>query len=430
MTIRISPSQIQGAIEAPPSKSSMQRACAAALLTPGTTVIDHFGRSSDEKAAIDIIGRLGATIHMKGNEMVVESSDYIFTSPFPDKNLMVDICESGLSMRMFTPIAGLYNHDITFTGRGSILNRPMDFFDEVLPTLGVEVYSNQGKLPITIHGPMQPKNITVSGALSSQFLTGMLFAFAKLAKQALVIKVNNLQSTPYIDLTLSVLAHFGFNVQHRNYEYFEILPRHPLPPHSIRYRVEGDWSNGAFLLVAGAVAGSIRVTGLDVHSSQGDKQILDALYACAAEVNLDGNNISVNGNELKSFDFDATHCPDLFPPLVALASYCKGTTVIKGVTRLLHKESNRAKSLKEEFEKLGVNVEYSGDIMKVHGGQMLKGAKVSSHNDHRIAMACAVAALKADGNTEIDHAEAVNKSYPGFYEDIGKMGARTALISN
>lgn len=423
MSITISPSPIEGAIVAPPSKSSMQRACAAALLTPGTTVIDHFGRSSDEKAAIDIIGRLGATVHMKGSEMVVESSDHIFTSPFPDKNLMVDICESGLSMRMFAPIAGLYNHDITFTGKGSILNRPMDFFEEVLPALGVDVYSNHGKLPITVHGPMHPKNISVSGALSSQFLTGMLFAFAKLAKKPLEIRVNNLKSTPYIDLTLSVLTHFGFKVQHRNYEYFEIHPRAPIPAHSIRYRVEGDWSNGAFLLVAGAIAGSIRVSGLDVHSSQGDKQILDALYACGAKINLEENAIIVQGNELRSFDFDATHCPDLFPPLVVLASYCKGTSVIKGVTRLLHKESNRAKTLKEEFEKMGGLVEYYGDIMKVYGGRRLMGAKVSSHNDHRIAMACAVAALKAKGNTEIDHAKAINKSYPGFYEDLGKMGA-------
>lgn len=414
----ITPSPVSGKIKVPPSKSSMQRACAAALLTPGTTIIDNFGSSNDEKAAMNIITKLGATIDMKANQMVVTSNDYIFRSPFPEKNVIVNCGESGLSMRMFAPIAGLFNYDITFTGEGSILKRPMNFFDEILPLLNVEVHSNSGKLPVTLHGPLLPKNITVDGSLSSQFLTGLLFAFAKACKTPVAIIVKDLSSKPYIDLTISVLKSFGFRIEHRNYEVFTIFPREPLPPHSIKYTVEGDWSNAAFLLVAGAVAGEVCLMGGDLNSSQGDKNIMQALHNSGADVKISGKEITVKKTALKGFEFDATDCPDLFPPLVALAAYCKGKTMIKGVNRLLFKESNRAISLRDEFQKMNVDVKLDGDWMTIKGGNEVKGAAVSSHNDHRIAMATAIAALGARGNTIIEDADAVNKSYPGFYEDL------------
>lgn len=405
----------------------MQRACAAALLTPGTTIIDNFGSSNDEKAAINIITKLGATIDIKGNQLVVTSNDYIFRSPFPEKNVIVNCGESGLSMRMFAPIAGLFNYDITFTGEGSILKRPMNFFDEILPLLHVEVHSNSGKLPVTLRGPIQPKNITVDGSLSSQFLTGLLFAFAKACKVPIAITVKNLSSKPYIDLTISVLKSFGFPIEHRNYEVFTIFPREPLSPHSIKYTVEGDWSNAAFLLVAGAVGGEITLIGGDLNSAQGDKNIMQALYNSGANVKVSGKEITVKKTGLKGFEFDATDCPDLFPPLVALAAYCKGKTMIKGVNRLLFKESNRALSLRDEFQKMNVVVELDGDWMTVNGGGEVKGATVSSQNDHRIAMATAIAALGAKGSTLIEHADAVNKSYPGFYEDLKSIKVNADL---
>jgi 3-phosphoshikimate 1-carboxyvinyltransferase len=418
MNITITPSSVSGKIKVPPSKSSMQRACAAALITPGTTVIDNFGNSNDEKAAMNIITKLGATINMVSNKMAVTSNDYIFRSPFPEKNVIVNVGESGLSMRMFAPIAGLFNYDIIFTGEGSILKRPMNFFDEILPLLDVEVNSNDGKLPVTLRGPLHPKNITVDGSLSSQFLTGLLFAFAKSCKAPVSITVKDLSSRPYIDLTISVLKSFGFRIENQNYEIFSIFPREPLQSHSIKYTVEGDWSNAAFLLVAGAIAGEITLKGADLNSCQGDKNIMEALYDCGAEVNIHNKEITVKKKELKAFEFDATHCPDLFPPLVALASFCKGKTTIKGVNRLLFKESNRAISLRDEFKKMNVDVELNGDLMTIKGGSEIKGAKVSSHNDHRIAMATAVAALSAKGNTIIENAEAVKKSYPDFYKDL------------
>lgn len=418
MTITITPSPVSGKIKVPPSKSSMQRACAAALITPGTTVIDNFGKSNDEKAAMDIISKLGATINMVSNKMAVTSNDYIFRSQFPEKNVILNVGESGLSMRMFAPIAALFNYDIIFTGEGSILKRPMNFFDEILPQLDVEVNSNHGKLPVTLRGPLHPKNIIVDGSLSSQFLTGLLFAYAKACKATVSITVKDLSSRPYIDLTISVLKSFGFKIDNRNYEVFTIHPREPLQAHSIKYTVESDWSNAAFLLVAGAIAGEITLKGADLNSCQGDKNIMEALYDSGAEVNIHNKEITVKKNQLKAFEFDATHCPDLFPPLVALAAYCKGKTIIKGVNRLLFKESNRAISLRDEFKKMNVDVELNGDLMMIRGGNEIKGAKVSSHNDHRIAMATAVAALAAKGNTIIHDAEAVKKSYPDFYKDL------------
>lgn len=426
MDITITPSSVLGKLKVPPSKSSMQRACAAALITPGTTIIDNFGNSNDEKAALDIISKLGATINKVSNKLAVTSNDYIFRSQFPEKNVILDVGESGLSMRMFAPIAGLFNYDITFRGEGSILKRPMNFFDEILPALDVEVNSNHGKLPVTLRGPLHPKNITVDGSLSSQFLTGLLFAFAKVCTQPVSITVKNLSSRPYIDLTIAVLKTFGFKIDNQNYEIFNIFPREPLPSHSIKYTVEGDWSNAAFLLVAGALTGQIALTGADLNSCQGDKNIMEALYDCGAEVTVEKKEIIVKKSELVAFDFDATHCPDLFPPLVALAAYCKGTTTIKGVNRLLHKESNRAIALRDEFKKMNVEIELNGDLMAIKGSQQVKGATLSSHNDHRIAMATAVAALGAKGNTVIHEAEAIKKSYPDFYKDLKSIKTNSA----
>jgi 3-phosphoshikimate 1-carboxyvinyltransferase len=188
--------------------------------------------------------------------------------------------------------------------------------------------------------------------------------------------------------------------------------------------VEGDWSGGAFLLVAAAIAGHTIIKGLDVFSTQADKAILEALMSCGAGISIEPEQITVRPLPMKAFHFNATDCPDLFPPLVALAAYCEGTTVIEGVGRLTHKESNRALTLQEEFGKMGLTIELQDDLMLIKGGNGLRGASVHSHHDHRIAMACAVAALKAEGNTTIAKADAINKSYPDFYEHIRSLGAK------
>lgn len=438
MKVTIQPSQLTGKIQAPASKSSMQRACAAALLTKGTSIIENPGHSNDDKAALGIIKALGAVVTINDTSIIIEGHGFAASSEaspvgggLEGASASINCGESGLSIRMFTPLAALNNNKITINGEGSLLTRPMDFFDEILPQLGVSVKSNEGKLPLVIQGPLQPADIEVDGSLSSQFLTGLLMAYAAAGASNVSIKVNNLKSKPYIDLTLDVMKQFGMKIpENKNYETFIFHndANNESPQVSpVNYTVEGDWSGGAFLLVAGAIAGPLTVKGLDISSTQADRAIIDALMAANAGIAMDGKSIQLHPVEMNGFYFDATDCPDLFPPLVALAAYCKGKTTIKGVSRLTHKESNRALTLQDEFDKMGVTIDLEDDLMVIHGGGIVKGADVHSNHDHRIAMACAVAALKADSEMVIEEAQAIKKSYPDFYNDLKALGADVSL---
>jgi 3-phosphoshikimate 1-carboxyvinyltransferase len=424
MKVTIHPSQLKGIIQAPASKSSMQRACAAALLSKGTSTIYNPGHSNDDNAALDIIQRLGAIVDVDSSELRVQSQGI---HPISKE---IHCGESGLSIRMFTPIVALCDQEITISGSGSLEARPMDFFDEILPQLGVKIKSNDGKLPMTVKGPLIPANIEVDGSLSSQFLTGLLMAYSAAGASSVSIKVKDLKSKPYIDLTLDVMKQFGMNVpENKNYKEFVF---HPEPTDDSRltthqYTVEGDWSGAAFLLVAGTIAGSITVRGLNLSSTQADKAIMDALMSANAAIATEAKGIQSHPGGLRGFEFDATDCPDLFPPLVALAAYCKGETKLTGVRRLKNKESNRAITLQDEFDLMGVKIEIQDDLMIIQGGGIVKGADVHSHHDHRIAMACAVAALGANSETVIEKSQAVKKSYPDFYFDLKTLGANVSL---
>ncbi|HEX2683920.1 MAG TPA: 3-phosphoshikimate 1-carboxyvinyltransferase, partial [Ferruginibacter sp.] len=339
MIATIQPSIISGVIIAPASKSSMQRACALALLAEGETTLLNPGKSNDDLAALEIIQKAGATVERRDEKLVIKNVKLKIPGG------IVDCGESGLGIRLFASILALSTEPITINGSGSLLKRPMDFFDETFPKLGVSINSNNGHLPLQIKGPLQPADITIDGSLSSQFLTGLLIAFGKAAVEPVTITVNNLRSRPYIDLTVQVMKHFGYDVSHDQYGIFLVNPVSKPANDQITYIVEGDWSGAAFLLVAGALAGKVTVKGLDVFSTQADKAILKALMDCGTNISIESEQITINaafGNEGKAFHFNATDCPDLFPPLVALAAYCKGTSVIEGVSRLTHKESNRA----------------------------------------------------------------------------------------
>lgn len=419
-TITVHPSNIFGNIVAPASKSSMQRACAAALVKKGVSIIQNPGVSNDDIASLNVIKTLGAKVEQpEDGSLRIDSTNIEL-----DNEITINFGESGLGIRMFTPIAALNDCTVNIEGCGSLTSRPMDFFDEILPQLNVGITSNNGKLPLQIKGPLQPKNIEIDGSLSSQFLTGLLLAFSASNTGGITISVNNLKSKPYIDLTLKVMRDFGLNVpENKNYEQF-IFHKSEITSQKqqIEYTVEGDWSGGAFLLVAGAIAGGITVSGLDVNSTQADKKILEALQDCGCQLSIREKQIEVAPAKLKAFRFDANDCPDLFPPLVALASYCEGTTVIEGVERLTHKESNRALTLQEEFAKLGIEIILQDNTMLVKGGTGVKGAITHSRHDHRIAMACAVAALRASGEVTIEAAAAVKKSYPNFYNHLKQLG--------
>jgi 3-phosphoshikimate 1-carboxyvinyltransferase len=422
MQIDIVPATVKGTVKAPASKSVMQRACAAALLHEGETLIRNYGKSEDDKAALAIIQLLGAELtYTDGRSLKVKSNGILTAKP----GTLLDCSESGLSLRMFTPLAALTDGAIAITGKGSLQQRPVHFLETVLNQLGIKTGLTDGRLPLQLQGPLQPADITIDGSLTSQLLTGLLMAYAVAATKEVAITVTDLKSKPYIDLTLKVMEDFKMPLPvNEAYRVFRFNPAAGKKyTGNITFTVEGDWSNAAFLMVAGAIAGSITVTGLDVFTSQADKKVLEALQDCGCRLSIQAEEISVVHQPLKAFHFDATDCPDLFPPLVALAAYCQGTSVLEGVHRLEHKESNRALTLIEEFAKMGVAIEVQDDKMLIRGGGNIKAAVVHSHNDHRIAMACAIAALRAEGTVTVVAAGAVDKSYPDFWDHLSLLTA-------
>lgn len=399
----ISNGKPSGSITPPASKSLMQRACAAALLHTGKTIINNPGISNDDKAALNIIQQLGA--HVRHSKGCIEITSHGI-NPISDT---INCHESGLSARLFIPIAALYHQQLTITGEGSLLTRPMDVFADVFPQLSVNISSNNNLLPVTLKGPLHTKDISIDGTLSSQFLSGLLFAFAFSAKEPVTITVSNLNSKPYIDLTIDVLSKFGKSVTNNNYESFTI---HPLPAlhDDVEITIEADWSAASNFVVANAISCGIDIQHLSNASLQADRAILQVV-----------------NKERIAFDFDATHCPDLVPILAVYAGTCNGTSIIRGISRLIHKESNRIASTTHLLGKLGVGFAVDNEILTITGIQHFQSCTVDSHNDHRIAMAAAIAALYAEGDITITHAEAVAKSYPDFFKDLTALGIKCNL---
>ena len=406
--------RISGEINAPASKSMMQRAVLAGACARGETIIDNSSYCNDALASISVAKCLGAKIDLMSDKLCMSGS----LSPAKQA---IHCGESGLCMRITCALASLFESEIVIDGEGSLCKRPVDMIISPLEQLGVRCQSRDGFLPVRVQGPMQGSEIRVDAGTSSQFLSGLLMALPLCEKDS-VIHVTALKSKPYISMTLELLSAFGVKVDaSTDYSEFRI-------PGSQHYRpatltIEGDWSGASFLLVAGAIAGSVDVRHLSPDSTQADVAILDALKSAGARIEWKENLLSISRNELKSFSFNASDCPDLFPPLVALASYCDGTSRIEGTERLLHKESNRAETLFREFSRLGAGISLCGNCMEIKGG-LLHSARVDSHNDHRIAMACAVAGLGIEGGVEIDGEDCVAKSYPEFFDVLTQISGK------
>ncbi len=408
----IKPAKINGIVNAPASKSVMGRAVASALLTEGKTELINPSFCDDGLTALNIVETLGAQIIKKKKKIIIESKGIFKTIP---KNKILTCNESGLCIRMFAPIVALSGKKFILNASGSLLKRPMKMLG-ALTQLGAkcEIPTN-GYPPIKVIGPMCGGKIQIDGSESSQFLTGLLMVLP-LCSENSTIKVLNLKSKPYIQMTISLLAHFGIEIENKNFKKFKIKGNQKYRS-GMNYFVEGDWSGASFILVAGAIAGKIRVNGLNINSYQADKEILSALKKVGAKIKIGKNYINVEKNELNAFEFDASECPDLFPPLVVLAINCKGTTIIKGTERLKYKESDRANVLMQEFRKIGAKIKIIKNNMEITGTK-LKGGKVNSHNDHRIAMACAIAALNSKNGISLSNPECVSKSYPEFFNDL------------
>lgn len=411
LSISVSPKPIIGEIIAPASKSYLQRALAIASFCNEPSTILNFYPSNDALVALDIVKKLGAKAYFS------ESDLFISKGNLNKDDVILNCGESGLCARMFSPIAATYNRKTKIVGEGSLQTRPVGMIIEALTKLGSTSTSSNGLLPINILTQIKAGNIEIDGSETSQLLTGLLIALPTINGDS-TIQVHQLKSIPYVQMTLDLLNLFGIKIKHSNYRKFEI--RGNQTPTSTSYFVEGDWSGAAFHLVGAAISGKILVKGLNINSAQADRAIIDALSKSGAHVELLDDAILVSKNKLFAFEFDATHCPDLFPPLAALAACCEGTSIIKGVSRLKNKESDRAIALKEEFFKLNIKIDLQGDLMYISKSEV-KGGIVSSRNDHRIAMATAILASVADSEIKIDNYTAVNKSYPTFFDDLERL---------
>lgn len=410
----IRPAAIDGQITAPPSKSDMLRAVAAAYLTHAECELLRPSDCDDALAALNIVKTLGADV-----EQTPERIRFAPGNRQPDR--VLDCGESGLCIRMFPSIAALSGETFTLTGGGSLMKRPIAMIEKPLRDLNVACETMNGLPPVVVSGQLQAGTTTIDASTTSQFLTGLLMALPLCDGDSEII-VTNLASKPYIEMTLQLLRTFGITIEHDALTRFRIPGRQRYRANS--YQVEGDWSGAAFPLVAGAIAGRTSVANLRQDSCQADKAILDALRAAGASVQVGEDVVTVSKGDLTAFEFDATDSPDIFPPLVALATYCRGKSVIHGAQRLQVKESDRGLALLQEFTKMGGRVSLHEKRIEIYGNP-LDGGMVDSHNDHRIAMACAVAALGSKRGVRIQQAECVAKSYPGFFQDFGILTGET-----
>lgn len=413
----VSLGSVNGTITPPSSKSYAQRAIALALLAEGRTTLRNIEFCKDTRSAISCIEALGAKVsYLDESTIAVDGGLHPVTD-----TLMVG--ESGLATRLFTPIASLNSTPICIKGEGTLLHRPMMMMIEPLRRLGVEVRDGGGHLPIEVKGPIHGGNIEVDGSFSSQFITGLLLALP-LAKEDTTLHVRSAVSTPYIDMTIDTAKRFGVEIMHHESDYSEFYIEGGQKYTPADLAIEGDWSGASTMLVAGAISGRVTVKNLSTLSKQADTAICRALERAGAGIIIEGDSITVTKRRLRSFTFDATNSPDLFPALAALAAAAHGQSTIIGTQRLLHKESDRAETIRQEYEKLGIEVDISEEnVMKIRGGE-IHPATVFSHNDHRIAMSLAVSALRCKGDVTIENAECVEKSYPTFFEDLESITVR------
>ncbi|PKL06001.1 MAG: 3-phosphoshikimate 1-carboxyvinyltransferase [Spirochaetae bacterium HGW-Spirochaetae-9] len=431
MTMHCCRGTVSGSIDAPASKSSMQRAVACATLAQGKSRLLGGELCADSESALRLSKDLGATVHVSGPSIEIEGSPLFapaaLRSADPSDSVgfsepvILDCGESGLCMRMFSPVAALLERKTRMTGRGSLLRRPMGMVEKPLHAFGASCASSEGFAPLSIKGPLRGGKMNIDAGESSQLLTGLLIALP-LCLEDSELRVENAVSKGYLDVTIDTCAAFGVTVERDvGFSRFSIRGRQEYCPAS--FQVEGDWSGAAFLVASAAIAageGGLEIRSLNADSSQPDKAIMQAALSAGAPLRFEGDSLFVARAHLHAFEFDATDCPDLFPPLVALASACRGVSTIRGIHRLRGKESDRAASLKAAFEALGVTVSFEGDAMLVRGGE-LRGGEVDACGDHRIAMAAATASFAARSCVVIRGSECVSKSWPRFFEDIASI---------
>lgn len=419
MAVEIISKGLYGTVHIPPSKSISHRAIIAGALSHGKSIIQNVILSEDIKATCNGLTSLGVQMEIK-KDKDNRHCIIIYGQGIPKLNeAVIDCNESGSTLRFLIPIAALTGGKVTFLGRGKLIERPMDIYYEIFDKQGIEYENNNGKLPLTISGRLKPSNFYVRGDVSSQFISGLLFALPLLEEDSEIKMTTPLQSKGYVDLTIDVLRKFGILVNNNNYQSFYIKGNQKYTPTT--YNVEGDFSQAAFWLAAGVLSGSVVCEGLNMDSLQGDKDILRIIQDMGGKLEIEDNRATAVRSNLKGMDIDASQIPDLVPVIAVMAALSEGKTVIKNAGRLRIKESDRLKAITVELNKIGAKITELDDGLIIEGVESFTGGTVESWNDHRIAMALAIAAARCQYPLVIKGEEAVRKSYPDFWEDYMRL---------
>lgn len=408
----IEPCSISLNIASPCSKSYAQRALILSLLACGESKLTNFTPCEDIIAAIEVVRQLGARVTIEGDVCIVKSSfdKERYTPP------TIECGESGLLSRITIAIMALYDRRSTVTGHGTLMKRSFKSIERPMRELGAEITLCDHRLPAIISWGIKGGETTIDGSDGSQFLTALLMTLP-LTPRGGILHVKNLTSKPYIDMTIEVMKSFGVEIEREGYNEFVVQGNSKY--NCTNYALEGDWSSVSTLLVAGALAGEVTITNLNMKSLQADKKIVELLMMAGVSTLVGIDNITTRRSDVKQFIFDSTDCPDLVPAAVALATQANGQCIIKGISRLRNKESDRAETLRSEYAKVGITIDLDDDFMIITPGLII-GGDVSSHGDHRIAMSLAVAALISQDGITIDSSEAVSKSFPSFWEILNQ----------
>ena len=407
----LKPASIKGSVAVPSSKSVAHRALIAAAFSEKPIKVKKINFSNDINATMDALRQLGVTITEENDHILVDGSTIT-----KDCDVNIDANESGSTLRFLIPVATLLEKTATFDGKGRLPERPLNDYFEIFDKSGIEYSCPEGKfLPLKVSGGIKFDEVDVRGNTSSQFITGLIFC--GLVNPVKVNITTELQSKPYVDITIDVLRKFGCVINKYNNTY-EIKKT---PTLIDEYSVERDWSQAAFFMCAAAINGSVTLKDMNMDSAQGDMEIITLLKKFGANVTINGSDLTVEKSDLHGIDIDVGDIPDLVPTLSVLACFANGKTKIYNAARLRIKESDRLQAMYEELTKLGADIEIGDDYLIINGGKPLHSAKVDSHNDHRIAMAMAVASVGCDGDIILSGYNAVSKSYPHFFEDWSSL---------
>lgn len=418
--LKIIPSKLKGSVKIPPSKSMAHRAIICAALSDGICRIDNIDYSDDIIATINAMNSLGATIE-KHDDYIEVVGIYKNINKIKE-NRIIDCNESGSTLRFLVPISLLFKGSNKFIGKGNLGKRPLTTYYNIFNDQGIKYSYEENNLNLVVDGELKPGVFEVEGNISSQFITGLLFALPLLNGDSKITITKEMESKGYIDLTLKAISDFGIEIINNNYSEFIIKGNQKY--NARNYRVEGDYSQAAFFLCADGLGNNVLCRDLDLNSLQGDKEIIDILERMnvvfnANEIGLSGE---VNG-ELISTVIDGSQCPDIIPVLSAVSALSKGTTEIINAGRLRIKECDRLSAVTSELKKLGAQIIEKEDGLVITGVEKLQGGvEVWSHKDHRIAMTLAIASTMCKKPIIIKDYECVAKSYPSFFEDFKALG--------